>query len=163
MACDYGACDLCVDEGQLPADWTPEPQGGGASGTGNENDGYVSLWISDEADEARVEAAFAVNYAEDGEWIPPAFAKAFGFVRFNPSTREATVLSTATASVREALAGFSYDEVIAERFANAFGGHLASPAKSVALLYDFQFEGTPSGATVDGSSWTYVGCVKYEL
>lgn len=25
VACDYGTCDLCDGEGQLPAEWTPEP------------------------------------------------------------------------------------------------------------------------------------------
>lgn len=25
VQCDYGKCDLCDGEGQLPADWTPEP------------------------------------------------------------------------------------------------------------------------------------------
>lgn len=126
-----------------------------------ENDGYVSLWVSEEPDEALVEAALAVDYTEDGDWIPPTFATAFGFTRFNPSTREANVLKSATRSVRQAVAGFSYDSIIAERFANKVGEELPSEARSVALLYNFQFSGTPSTAVIGGSTWTYVGCVRY--
>ncbi|MBZ0235601.1 MAG: immunity 22 family protein [Deltaproteobacteria bacterium] len=127
-----------------------------------ENDGYVSLWISEETDEARLEAALADSYTEDGDWIPPEFAKAFHFARFNPSTRESSVLKSATKSIREALAGFSYDSVIAERFAKELGEELPLEAKSVALLYNFRFSGAPSTALVDGSTWIYVGCVRYE-
>jgi len=129
--------------------------------TSHESDGYVSLWVSEELDKTSVEAALAVEYTNDGDWVAPAFARAFGFTRFNPSTREANVLKSATTSVREALAGFSYDSVIAERFASEFGEELPSEARSVALLYNFRFSGTPTSAVIGDSTWTYVGCVPY--
>lgn len=126
-----------------------------------ENNGSVSLWVSDEADEIRVESAFEVDYTEDGDWISPPFAKAFGFVRFNPATREANVLPSSTNSVRQAVAGCSYASLIAERFAQVVGELLPYRSASVALLYDFEFSGTPSSAVINGSTWTYVCCVRY--
>lgn len=126
-----------------------------------QTDGYVSLWISDEAEAAKVQAAFMVEYTEDGDWIPPPFAEAFGFTRFNPSTREANVLKVPTTSVREAVAGFSYGALVGERFERA-NAALPRKALSIALLYDFEFAGTPTSAIVDGSTWTYVGCVPYQ-
>jgi len=127
-----------------------------------ETEGSVSLWISDESDANKVQAAFKVEFTEDGDWIPPPFAKAFGFTRFNPATREANVLNAPTTSVRDAVAGFSYGPLIAERFAHQVGEALPATAASIALLYDFEFAGTPGSTTVDGSTWTYVGCVRYQ-
>ncbi len=126
-----------------------------------QTDGYVSLWISNEPDAAKVQAAFEVKYTDDGDWIAPPFAMAFGFTRFNPSTREANVLGTPTASVREAVAGFSYGSLVGERFARTIGETLPFKVVSVAMLYDFKFAGAPTSATVNGSTWTYLGSVRY--
>ena len=126
-----------------------------------EIEGYVSMWISDEAGAAKVQRAVKIEYTEDGDWIAPPFAEAFGFARFNPSTREAHTLTTPTTSLRDAVSGFSYDAVLGERFAHEIGESLPTIAVSIALLYDFKFSGSPSTAVIDGATWTYVGCVRY--
>lgn len=126
-----------------------------------EIEGYVSLWVSSESDFHRVQAAFKERYTEDGEWIPPPFARAFGFETFNPSTREANVLKAGAGSVREAVAGFSYDTVIADRFACEYGEALPIRAAAVALLYDFKFAGEPAAAVLNGTRWYFIGCVPY--
>jgi len=126
-----------------------------------QTEGYVSLWASTETDAANVQAVFKVEYTEDGEWIPPPFAEAFAFRRFNLATREANVLTIPTASVRDAVSGFSSGAVIADRFAAAFGESLPSKVASIALLYDFQFSGSPTSAVINGSTWICVGCVSY--
>ncbi|MBL9014320.1 MAG: immunity 22 family protein [Myxococcales bacterium] len=126
-----------------------------------EADGYVSLWISGERDFDRVQAAFEDTYTEDGDWIPPPFALAFGFETFDPATREANILKSPTSSVREAVSGYSYDKFIAERFAHDYGEQLPARASAVALLYNFKFSGEPTAAVVDGTRWQYIGCVPY--
>lgn len=126
-----------------------------------ETDGYVSLWISSEEDSDKVEAAFEENYTDEGDWIPPPFARAFGFETFDPATREATTLETPASSVREAVAGFSYDALIGERFAREYGDALPIRATAVALLYNFKFSGEPPMAVVDGAKWLFIGCVPY--
>jgi len=126
-----------------------------------ETEGYVSLWVSSETDSDKVQAAFEETYTDDGEWIPPPFACAFGFETFNPNTREADTLRAPTDSVREAVAGFSYDSVIADRFAGECGDALPIRATAVAMLYDFKFSGEPAVAVLDGTRWFYVGCVSY--
>ena len=124
-------------------------------------EGFVSLWVSAEADPDTVEAAFDENYTEEGDWIPPPFARAFGFETFDPATREAQMIEAPADSIRGAVAGFSYDSQIAERFVQAYGDALPIRATAVALLYNFQFSGEPSSAVVGGSKWFYVGCVPY--
>ena len=128
---------------------------------GYESDGYVSLWISDERDFNRVQAAFKEKYTEDGEWIPPPFAEAFEFETFDPATREANILKAPTSSVREAIAGCSYGAFVGERFAREYGDTLPVQATAVALLYNFKFSGEPKTAIVDGSRWRFIGCVPY--
>jgi len=126
-----------------------------------ELEGYVSLWVSSEADFHKVQAAFKERYTEDGEWIPPPFARAFGFDSFNPSTREANVLKEVAGSVRQAVAGFSYSAVIADRFTSEYGEALPIRAAAVAMLYDFKFSGEPATAVLGGTRWYFVGCVPY--
>ncbi len=123
--------------------------------------GYVSLWVSTGDVAGAVEAALSAKYTDDGDWVPPAFAHAFGFNRFNPSTREARVLRSATDSVREAVRGFSYGELVGDRFAHACGETLPVVARSIVLLYEFKFSGSTQSAEVGGLTWRYVGCVPY--
>lgn len=124
-------------------------------------DGYVSIWVGTAAAPDVLEEILRAGYSDDGDWLAPAFAEAFGVGVFDDAMREAEVLSSPTHSIREALDGFSYGTTIIGHLETRGALSLTTPVSAVILLYDVQHHGAPRTAIVRNQQWSFVACVPY--
>lgn len=125
-------------------------------------EGYVSLWIGKCESADRLSRFMKIEYSEAGEFIPPPFAHAFGISYFDEDFNESNFYDQPTKSLKELLAGFSYDDVIIPRFCELCGEDtLTDEANAVILLYNFEYNEEINEAQKDSNFFRFIGSVEY--
>ncbi|MEQ8675601.1 MAG: immunity 22 family protein [Aggregatilineales bacterium] len=125
-------------------------------------EGLVSLWVGMAENLDVLEEYLTFYFTEDGDAIHPKFVKDFDTAKFDEDLREAEVIHPPTKLIREALRGFSYDDVVVPRFVQLVGETFDTTVDAVVLLYDFNYDGhIPSVSTPD-VKLKFIGVVSYQ-
>jgi hypothetical protein len=124
--------------------------------------GWVSLWLGQAVSADALEGAMTIEYSEEGDFLGSEFSRRLRIEFYDDDFREAEMLDARTASVIQALAGFSADETVGPRFVELIGPELSEPFNAVVLLHNHQYDGTVARYEHAGVSLRFMGAVRYE-
>jgi hypothetical protein len=127
-----------------------------------EEEGVVSLWAG-RADSAEALAAYMrEDYSEDGDFIPPPFAKDFGIDYYDEDFREAEYFTKPARSIRQLLKGCSYGDVVIPKFVHLLGDSFPDDVNAVVMLYNFKHDTGVEASDGEAIRLKYMGAVKYD-
>ncbi len=103
-------------------------------------DGFVTLWLGESSSAAALEEYVRLDYSDDGDLLPSRLMRDFNIPSYDEDFREAEHLTQPGRRIHALLEGFSYEEVIAERFAHICGDAVDFDANTVILLYNYRVQ-----------------------
>lgn len=121
----------------------------------------VSLWVGSFQNEEDMKIYFQVKYSEDGERENSVFENKFSLVGVNDYTREVAFFDTNKNSIRELIKGCSYEEEVVLRFENILSYNMEIKANTVALLYEYNYQGDKLIDSELKYHIQYIGTVDY--
>ncbi|KQO15402.1 immunity 22 family protein [Paenibacillus sp. Leaf72] len=129
-----------------------------------EKAGYASLWLGKLGSEEQFDDLLEINYTEDGDSIPSAFAGHFGIEWYDDDFREAEFFAEEDrgGDAANLLAGFSYEEELIPKFAALLKGMTLDEFNTVIILYNFEYGGEQGSYQDTSTQLEFIGSVPYQ-
>lgn len=129
-----------------------------------EKEGYASLWLGKLDSEQQLDELLEIEYTDDGDSVPSAFAGYFGIEWYDDDFREAEFFAEEGrgSDAANLLAGFSYEEELIPMFADLLKGMTLDEFNTVIILYNFKYEGKQGNYQDISAQLNFIGSVPYQ-
>src|SRR5262245_46807074 len=102
--------------------------------------GVISVWAGVVATRPRLDALMEAHFTEDGEYIPPEFAKAFGIDYFDEDFLGYEFFDEKD-SIEKLLVPFSRQHDVSAAVKRDFPSAAARLGNAIIVLHDFRYSG----------------------
>ncbi|GKX32065.1 hypothetical protein SH1V18_45450 [Vallitalea longa] len=126
------------------------------------NEKNISLWIGTFKDKNIMKEYFTVGHSKDGDRVNSLFEDAFLLKDVNDYFREIAFYDDIKKSIELLIKGCSYEEQVIPKFMANVKGAEDYEGNTVALLYNYKFNGSKVLDEGGGYSIMYIGTVSYD-
>jgi hypothetical protein len=123
-------------------------------------DNAVSLWLGMATNEDALREYVTARYSEDGDYLAPQFCDDFGIRSFDEDFIELRYHAIPLTPIDDLLRGCSYHDNLVPKFSELAGDGLRGPVNSVALLYNFRYDGHVQEVADGNVRLRYIGTAK---
>ncbi|SFE86846.1 Immunity protein 22 [Paenibacillus algorifonticola] len=129
-----------------------------------EKEGYASLWLGKLDSEEQLDKLLEIDYTDEGDSVPSAFARYFGIEWYDDDFREAEFFAEEGrgSDAANLLAGFSYEDELIPKFADLLKGGTFDEFNTVIILYNFAYNGEQGSYQDTSAQLKFIGSVPYQ-